>query len=376
MNIKKDFIEAIKQNYSFKKLKDLGFKLSKNVYYDIYQKKKEKRKKNIQEKIEIIKKFLEKHLKEDNDTYIKDESVIDLFFKFKKENQNISESTFRYYLKNYFKIKNSNNYNDYCNTCYQHKIHQLNDEFYQIHINNKVYQKEKFKTDIQNLKKNEILIVLDFKQNIKLGNNIQPTNEFYAPIEKSVLGFVIYSKQDNEIKKNIFHYFSDELVHDSNFVQDCFDDLIEKKNILNNITKMNLFSDCGLHFRNKENIQYFYQLRKRLNIKIFINYFIEGHGKNIVDAQFRVLSSFIKDIRKKSGTKGVFTIDELILQLEEKKNQNEKYKNINYIKIDIKKKFFVIFTLKKITRFVIYLKKITSFVIFTLKNNKVLLFFL
>ena len=337
MNIKKDFIEAIKQNYSFNKLKQLGFKLSKNVYYDIYQKKKEKRKKNIQDKIEIIKKFLEKHLKEDNEIYIKDESVIDLFFKFKKENQNISESTFRYYLKNYFKIKNSNNYNDYCNTCYQHKVGKINSEFYQLHINNKIHQKEKFKNQIQNLKKNEQVVVLDFKQNIKLGNNIQPTDEFYAPIEKSVLGFVIYSKENNDIKKNIYHYFSDELTHDSNFVQDCFDDLIEKKIILNP-DSLYIYSDCGLHFRNKENIQYFYQLRKRLNNKIFINYFIEGHGKNIVDAQFRVLSSFIKDIRKKSGTKGVFTIDELILQLEEKKNQNEKYQNINYIKINIIKK--------------------------------------
>ena len=119
-------------------------------------------------------------------------------------------------------------------------------------------------------------------------------------------------------------------------MQDCFDNLLEKKIIKSD--SLYIYSDCGLHFRNKENIQYFYQLRKRLNIKIFINYFIEGHGKNIVDAQFRVLSSFIKDIRKKSGNKGVFTIEELILKLEEKKNQNEKYKNINYIKIDIKKK--------------------------------------
>ena len=51
MNIKKDFIKAIKQNYSFKKLKDLGFKLSKNVYYDIYQKKKKKEKRIYKKKL-------------------------------------------------------------------------------------------------------------------------------------------------------------------------------------------------------------------------------------------------------------------------------------------------------------------------------------
>ena len=159
-------------------------------------------------------------------------------------------------------------------------------------------QKIRYKNIKENLKDNECIIIMDFKQNLTLGMGpIQTSNDYYNKEMVSCLGFLIIYKENDLIKRKYVDYFSKILSHDSLYVKECLNKLL--KNYVNNrFNNVILWCDNACHFRSSELM---YHILFRLadeysNIKFTINYFIKYHGKPALDVHFSLLQRAYNDI--------------------------------------------------------------------------------
>jgi hypothetical protein len=105
----------------------------------------------------------------------------------------------------------------------QDKLEDMRDmiEIVQAHRSSAAIQREKLKQMIDKPREGEVIIVLDFKQNIRLGSGPRdPGSAFYRFSSRTILGFVLYWSEINDqgttiVKKKYVDYISSNLSHDS-----------------------------------------------------------------------------------------------------------------------------------------------------------------
>ena len=184
-------------------------------------------------------------------------------------------------------------------------LNDLNESFqkldqYEIVINNhrnrNDLQRKAFEEGIEKLKEAEGMIVMDFKENIKLGPRPREvSSDYYSNSQRTILCMLVITRNHNF---NYFDFISEDLTHDASFVINCLNKLFtldEFKNL--NITSLSIWSDGGKHFRNFELIQSYININSCIENKLTIldfNYFIEYHGKSYCDSHFSTLSNIIK----------------------------------------------------------------------------------
>ena len=161
----------------------------------------------------------------------------------------------------------------------------------------KQYNSFKFKKQINVLKEKGVkhcLIVLDFKENIKLSRGlVEYDHDFHNKPIRTVLGFIIYFVDSNGIyHKKHFNIISEILSHDAGFVINAFEKLISQGWF--QFKSMDIFMDCGPHFRCQELLHYLFIEKKELNI--MVHFFGEKHGKSPVDSHFSILSRWLIDL--------------------------------------------------------------------------------
>ena len=241
----------------------------------------------------------------------------------KKATQNqfpdLSESSFRKYLPKEIKI--AKRATDLCPICEEGKhiekelenFHLSKDEWKYLNQKKQIYtthkdyfkkQRSSFEDQIKNLKIGEVIILFDFKENIKLGGGPREVSQvFYNKSQRTILGFCLIFKQKNEKKEetkvNYINFISEELTHDSFFVKKCFKKLFSFsffKN--NNFKKLHLWCDGGKHFKNRDFL--FFCLNECRNFNsIELNFFIPYHGKSLFVILTLVLFLEYKTIMKK-----------------------------------------------------------------------------
>ena len=164
--------------------------------------------------------------------------------------------------------------------------------FYNIHKKLVDTQRDCFKLQMKNLKYQEGLLIMDFKENLKLGGGPREfPKEFYNKQPCSILGMcLIYCDKNGNIKKKYINYFSDILSHDGLFIRDCLSDLLTLSPIPK-LTSLSIWTDNAKHFHSKE-IGYclLKDIPRRFSLKIQWNLFGEYHGKTLVDSHFSLLS--------------------------------------------------------------------------------------
>ena len=81
---------------------------------------------------------------------------------------------------------------------------------------------------MNNLKYQERILIIDFKENLKIGGGPREIpKEFYNKQPYSILGmYLIYCDKNNNIKKKYINYFSAILSHDGLFIKDCLSQLL------------------------------------------------------------------------------------------------------------------------------------------------------
>ena len=165
------------------------------------------------------------------------------------------------------------------------------------HMQNKMYNT--MKKD-PNLLSNSLLIDLDFKQKIVIGDApCMLSGEYFERKQRSMLGFGVYYFDviANCVKCIHFDFISDvdckqdaaKAVVGFKFLRETAQfKAIEKDNYI-------IWSDCGGHFRCAEFISYLFDdLRLKKKIKIQMNFFAENHGKNSRDQHFSVVSNYVR----------------------------------------------------------------------------------
>ena len=183
----------------------------------------------------------------------------------------------------------------------------------------------------------DAIIVMDFKENMKLGKAQQETaRNFYDTPNRSIFTIAVYKRigKSNDIKKDIqiqyFTFISECLTHDSTFVLDCMNTLFESQDWINlNVgTKsvINLWMDnAPQHFRTFEFINGFYEFSKGIfsTNKFMLNYFGEYHGKCVCDSHFSLLSRYYRDYSMSDTFKDpVYTTQDFISLLKYAVNQS------------------------------------------------------
>lgn len=205
------------------------------------------------------------------------------------------------------------------------KLKQIAEQF-EMHKNIVDQQRRSFNEKRIEIQPDELMIVVDFKENIRLGGGPEECGQDYFTRQQcSVLGMaVVYWNQ--VIKQPSVEYidfFSDILSHDALFVSSCIGNVLH--NFINrkfrnlNLKKVHFWNDTGRHFQCGELAHYLLKVVPvEYNIQVTWNFFGEHHGKSIVDGHFGMLSKLIKDIE---NWHQVRTMDDLIFLLRQKERQ-------------------------------------------------------
>ncbi|KAL1919225.1 mitochondrial 37S ribosomal mS29 domain-containing protein [Calcarisporiella thermophila] len=143
---------------------------------------------------------------------------------------------------------------------------------------------------------NERLLIFNFKENLHLGGGpVETWKVFFSKKQRSCLGTVLLSPDG---KKEYFDFFSDILSHD---VKDCLEVLFSKLS-LSEVDTLEIWTDCGPHFRCQELTQYLLnEFPSKYSKKVRWNFFAEYHGKSWFKSHFGFLSRWFSSIESTCG---------------------------------------------------------------------------
>lgn len=181
------------------------------------------------------------------------------------------------------------------------------------------HQKAQLKNEIDQLKVNECIVIIDFKENLRIGGGPEETKkEYFEQSFISDLGAAVITKENGNIAKSYYNFFSEILTHDSLYSGDCIKELFSR-NEMKRYKNVSIWSDGGKHFKSKEFLaRVFENVHKTLKINIKVNFFAEYHGKNIVDGHFGTISKWLKECLTHKEIK---TIDGLIASFKDLKKE-------------------------------------------------------
>ena len=165
------------------------------------------------------------------------------------------------------------------------KNYEKNSKIIDDHLKIVENQKNQYNMLKSQLNSNACILILDFKENFKLstaGDDV--THDFYNKRQVSCLGAALTFRHNEQEYTHYAAYLSSILNHDSLYSSDVLENVIKK--FKDNFKFVNLFTDCGPHFRSKEFLHKIQQLSSLYKINISLNFFAEYHGKNIVDGFF------------------------------------------------------------------------------------------
>jgi hypothetical protein len=182
------------------------------------------------------------------------------------------------------------------------------------HHDDKNKRRDEFHEDIRNLKEGDLLLIVDFKENITLNRGQREVgNSFF---NRTFCSFFGVTAVEMGKKINYYDYASDILSHNTTMVMDCVQRTIEKieeknEKKFNNII---IWLDNGPeHFKTFQFMNFAHHLKKNYQ-KISISYFIEYHGKSYCDAHFARISSIFKFVSS-SNNNFISSVDEFIAKM-------------------------------------------------------------
>ena len=190
-------------------------------------------------------------------------------------------------------------------------------------------QRLTFQNQRKTLSLSQCIILFDFKENIKVGEGPRETGrDFYGKSQRSVLGFVVYFKQNGEIKQRFYHFVSEILSHDGLFVRDCINQLLDLE-FFRRFNEIFFWTDCGPHFRNFEVLNHtLFEVPCKFDVFTTHNYFGEKHGKGPCDSEFSVLTQWLSEIT--SHTR-IQTTAALLTALRNKSKENVSIGGLNRV---------------------------------------------
>lgn len=183
------------------------------------------------------------------------------------------------------------------------------------------HQRKSYKQQISDLLVDEAIIVMDFKENIKLQqSNEQIGKDFFNQPQRTLFGVaLIYKDASGDIKKHFYDIFSKCLNHNSFFVMKALENVFNTNSFKEHKFKRIIFwMDNGPgHFKTNEMVYNFREIQDKLKVQVCWNYFTEYHGKNVCDSRFSIISRFLEDYSSTENGK-LFTTLDVVKALQQK----------------------------------------------------------
>ena len=123
----------------------------------------------------------------------------------------------------------------------------------------KVYQKNHYDSTVKNLRENEVILIIDFKQNISLNQtDRQISVDWYNNKAATLLGVVLLKlDQNKKLERKYFSLVSEDIPKSNFLVQSALNKFFEnEQQEFYGKTNIKLFCDNGPHFRCKEFLSY------------------------------------------------------------------------------------------------------------------------
>lgn len=319
---------------SKKELRKSGFEFSNTMYNTAKRKRTEN---DIEERIvylpeskkqkgndikELINEYLSKYseitckIHRNQPVMNLQESKLSIYKKKISENPEISLSTSKFYQlcpKNYKYCKKKT---DMCEICVNgrklekrlgNNSKDIRIKYFKDHLDLNKDQKRCFRSKIDSLEKDECIVIMDFKENFKIGGGpVELSQSFYNKASISCLGFCIIYKQGEKIKRSYHDYISEVISHDSHFVKNCLKRL-EHDN-MGLFSKIHFWSDNAGHFRSQELRNYILLELPSKNYKTSQNFFVEYHGKSDIDGHFGLLQKVFNNYERLNDMKSVYDV--------------------------------------------------------------------
>lgn len=180
-------------------------------------------------------------------------------------------------------------------------------KFFKDHKELNQDQKSYYRQKIQNLEDDECIVVMDFKQNFKIGGGpVEKSQSFYNKSSISCLGFCVIYKVRGKVDRKYYNYLSEVITHDSYYVINCLRSL-EKDN-LEKFSKIHFWSDNAGHFRSEELRNYILLDIPTRNYTTSQNFFVEYHGKSDIDGHFGLLQKVFDEYERKYETYSIYSV--------------------------------------------------------------------
>ena len=206
------------------------------------------------------------------------------------------------------------NRTDLCSICHQHElqqaqirrtdgdlnIQQTEQELkqYERHRERYLTQRARFIEDRSSLSPSQLLLMIDFKENIKYPiDRDQEGRDWYCRKQITCLTCLCYKREESgELEEFVYTYFSTCTKHTGAFTIYCLERLF-KESIFEGVTKVIWWSDGGPHFKNREVITKLIctGFENREDLSCSVNFFAPSHGKSAVDGIFGFFSHLLHD---------------------------------------------------------------------------------
>jgi hypothetical protein len=164
----------------------------------------------------------------------------------------------------------------------------------QDHYQTKERQRKSFNQAIIDVSDDELILLIDFKQNIELGHGpVENQDVWRTRVQNTVLGIICWSGKTGKV---FVDFVSNTLSHTAEVAIDCLKDLFKKPWLgFQDFNTVKIWSDCGPHFRCAQFANFI--LRDLVQIgkcDAELNFFAERHGKGEVDSHFSRISLWLK----------------------------------------------------------------------------------
>ena len=173
-------------------------------------------------------------------------------------------------------------------------------------------QNRAFSNTVKNLENGQVVVVADFGSNLSFCATEETQGEFFSPAQAAIFPIMVcmwVREAGGSHTKKAFacDVLSDDLKHDSGFVQGTFGDLVQwvkdkakENNGEFDVDFFHAFTDgCREQFKNKDNIGWVTMLTETLKVRGFWHFFCSCHGKGGSDAETSVIHRFIRRMQLK-----------------------------------------------------------------------------
>ena len=205
------------------------------------------------------------------------------------------------------------------------KQYKITEEILKLHKHVLNNQRKEFEYLINNLNQDSCVLLMDFKENFKVSfKGDEVGYDFYNKRQFSCLGVCLLFNANNVLTCHYLNIFSEVLTHDGLYSSNVLSKVVTHlKN--QGFQNINLFTDCGSHFRNREFLFKASSLSNELKMKISVNFFGEHHGKTEVDGNFGRLSQVFKSINYNVEIENVHDLKEAFIKEYNNRNWGNVY---------------------------------------------------